>query len=208
MGKQGFVGYLKLDIMWQHAVAKLGKQILIMTWAVGTNQLVTHKFGRIGNYIMKQKTGNCRISTIDIMWWHRLSFELFFSFSFPGIMIGWLQTIIQIFRAINGWENCHGNYNDMLQTVTPKCATKYILLWNFFWKPFAMIICTYKYALTTATNMSKLQCTSNHEHECILAWTACLLKLCTYMFGWCYLEAVTICKRTMWHWLLSEFWTQ
>jgi hypothetical protein len=33
-GKRGIVGYPKLDIMWQRAVAKLGKHILIMAPAV------------------------------------------------------------------------------------------------------------------------------------------------------------------------------
>jgi hypothetical protein len=79
MGKQGCVGYLKLDIMWQ----KLRKHILIMTLAVRTKLLVTHKFGKKGNYISTQKTGNCQISKIGH---YGLHFEFFFSFSFPGIM--------------------------------------------------------------------------------------------------------------------------
>uniref|UniRef100_K3XUF2 Uncharacterized protein n=1 Tax=Setaria italica TaxID=4555 RepID=K3XUF2_SETIT len=50
--------------MWQCAVAKFGKRSLIMTSAVWTKLLVSHKFGKKGTYIITRKTGNCQISKI------------------------------------------------------------------------------------------------------------------------------------------------
>ena len=157
--------------MWQRAVAKLGKHILTMTWVVRTNQLVTLKLDRIGNYFIKQKTGNCRISTIGHYVATRLELWTFF-LSFPGIMIADHHSI---FLHHKRTRRNFVTVTKMTDSDSKMCNKT----------SFAMTFCTCKYALTTQTNMIKLQCTS--KHECILAWTACFLKLCTYMFGWCHL---------------------